>query len=97
MVASNFRSYQKGTLQGFFSLLLDSGLQIEGMTLHEKDGKSWVGFPARQYEENGETKWQALLRIPDDKRWRIFQEQAKAAVGKVRNGGGEEGDGELPF
>jgi hypothetical protein len=96
MIASNFRVYQKGTLQGFFSLLLDSGLEIQGCTLHEKDGKSWVSFPARQYEENGETKWQVLLRIPDDRRWKLFQEQAKAAVAKVRNNG-EEPDEGVPF
>jgi hypothetical protein len=97
MIASNFRPYQKGTLQGFFSLLLGSGLEIHGMTLHEKDGKNWVGFPAKQYEEDGQTKWQALIRIPDEKRWKRFQTLAQEAVAKIRGNGGEGDAGDVPF
>ena len=92
MKVLNWKPLQKGTLLGFFDLLLDSGLQIDGMSLHEKDGKRWVSFPSRPYQGgNGETKCQAILRVPDAKRWQVFQKLAKAAVDKARkNGGGKE-------
>jgi hypothetical protein len=77
----HWKAYEKGTLQGFFELALDSGLSIRGMTYHSKgDGKRWVSFPSKPYEDNGETKYQALLHIPDDARWKKFQQMALAAL-----------------
>jgi hypothetical protein len=67
------------------------------MTYHSKDGKSWVSFPARPYEgEDGTTKYQSILRLPDEKRWRKFQALAQEAVAKIREDG-EEPEGEVPF
>jgi hypothetical protein len=96
--ALNWKSHQKGTLLGFFDLLLDSGLEVRGMTCHQKDGKSWVSFPAKPYEaEDGSTRYQSILRIPDDRRWKSFQEKAREAVAKIRKNGGEEGSGDVSF
>ena len=43
------------------------GLQINGCTYHEKNGKKWIGLPARPYEdENGKTTWALILKFDDD-------------------------------
>ena len=98
MQASEWRPYERGTLKGFFNLLLDSGLEIQSMTYHTKDGNSWVSFPAKPYEtEDGSTKYQSILRIPDEKRWRAFQKLAQEAVENIRRNGQEEEGGEVPF
>jgi hypothetical protein len=47
MIARDFRMVEKNTLKGFFTLELDSGLILHECALHEKDGKPWVGLPAK--------------------------------------------------
>jgi hypothetical protein len=47
MRASDWRPYASGTLVGFFDLLLPSGLKLNDCTLHERDGKRWVGLPGK--------------------------------------------------
>lgn len=87
MKVVNFKEYQKGALQGFFELELPSGLNVRGMTYHVKeDGKRWVGFPSKPYEdEDGETKYQNLVYIPDDAKWKKFQALALKALDVVLN------------
>jgi hypothetical protein len=97
MKVTGWKANEKGTLRGFFSLLLDSGLQIDGMSYHEKEGKTWVSFPSRPYQgDDGSTKWQSILRIPEDARWRQFQVKAQVALEEARKSNGEP-DGEVPF
>lgn len=98
MKVINWKSYEKGTLQGFFELALDTGMKIRGMTYHVKNGKRWVAFPSKPYEdEDGETKYQNILYIPDDARWRKFQHLALQAVDAhlAANKGDDPGD--IPF
>jgi hypothetical protein len=79
-----FRPYQKNTLRGFADLELGrTGIIIRDCTLHEKNGKEWVGFPARSYEtKTGETAWQPIIEFAPgaDEARRQFQEQAVSAV-----------------
>jgi hypothetical protein len=96
MKATSFKQYQKGTLQGFFELHLDSGLSIRGMTYHRKDDKRWVAFPSKPYEDkDGETKYQNILYIPDESRWTKFQTLALRALDEVLNE--EEVTEDIPF
>jgi hypothetical protein len=96
MQVTNFKKYEKGTLQGFFELHLDSGLSIRGMTYHTKGGKSWVAFPSRPFEDkDGEAKYQSILYIPDENRWREFQSLALRALDEVLNK--EEAAKDIPF
>jgi hypothetical protein len=61
------------------------------MAVHEKDGRGWVSFPSRQYkDESGETKYQPILRIEDEAKYRSFQRQALAAVEAVMGEGESE-------
>ena len=43
----DFKPFSKNTLLGFFDLELDSGLILSGCALHEKNGKRWIGLPAK--------------------------------------------------
>ena len=46
-IASDWRPHSSGSLQGFFSLLLPSGLRINDCALHERDGERWVSLPGK--------------------------------------------------
>ena len=98
MKVMSFTKYEKGTLQGFFELALDSGLNIRGMTYHVKNGKRWTAFPAKPYEdENGETKLQSILHIPDDNRWKKFQQLALEALDTHFATNRQDDPGDIPF
>jgi hypothetical protein len=61
-----FRRFEKNTLKGFADLELTRvGLVLRDCTWHESHGHEWVGFPGRKYEQNGETKWQALIEFAE--------------------------------
>jgi hypothetical protein len=82
-----FRPYQKNTLQGFADLhLVRTGLIIKDCCFHEKNGKHWIGFPARPYQsQEGTTLWSPLIEFTGDGRARAqFQQQAVAAVLAVK-------------
>lgn len=45
-----------------------------------------MAFPAKSYEdENGDTKWQGIVKIPDENRWKKFQNLALKALDEVLN------------
>jgi hypothetical protein len=84
-----FRAYEKNTLRGFADLELTRvGLVLHDCTWHEKDGKEWVGFPARSYEtKDGTTAWQPLIEFAEgakDAREQ-FREQAIEAIHAAAN------------
>ena len=98
MEVKNYHAYEKGTLRGFFELALDSGLLVKGMTYHQKNSKRWVAFPSKPYEDDaGETKWQNILAIPDEQRWRRFQQLALAALDAHFATHREDELGDIPF
>jgi hypothetical protein len=66
-----FRAYEKNTLKGFADLELTRvGLVLHDCTWHRHvDGKEWVGFPARSYQDkDGKTQWQALIEFAESAR-----------------------------
>ena len=78
---------RKEHAQGICDLeLTHTGLVIRDCTWHEKDGKEWVGLPARSYtDQNGNTQWQALTEVAKDAREarEQFRKQALAAIHAV--------------
>jgi hypothetical protein len=82
IAAAAFRPHEKNTLKGFASLALgSSGLLVHECPVHCKNGKWWVAFPARPYEDNdGAQHWQPLLEFGDAASRGRFQEQAIAAL-----------------
>jgi hypothetical protein len=70
-------------LRGFADLELSRiGIIIRDCTWHEKNGKEWVGFPARPYEKDGTTSWSPIVEFAEGAREARsqFQEHALAAV-----------------
>jgi hypothetical protein len=55
--------------------------------VHEKDGKEWIGFPARKYDQNGKEQWQVLIEFAAGakKAREQFREQAIEAIHAVAN------------
>jgi hypothetical protein len=85
----SFREYKKNTLQGFLNLRLTTiKLQINGVCLHEKNGKRWLSLPARPYEkkEGGGTAWAIMLEFYDRSAQERFQEMALQALAMYLQG-----------
>jgi hypothetical protein len=50
----SFRSFQRNTLFGFAEILVEEiGLRIKDVTVFEKNGKRWVGLPAKPQLKDG--------------------------------------------
>jgi hypothetical protein len=48
ITASDWRPQLQNTLQGFLTLTLSpSGIVLRECSLHEKDGKRWIGLPSK--------------------------------------------------
>jgi hypothetical protein len=81
---TKFRPFQKNTLRGFVSLELTRvGLAINDCTLHENNGKKWIGLPARPYQgQDGSTKWTPVVEFIAGARHEAddFQRQALDAI-----------------
>jgi hypothetical protein len=78
------KKLDKNTLRGSFALTAGQ-LKIEGFTFHVKNGKSWIGFPSRQYidQESGETKYYPIIHIEDKDRYWKFQDWCKDQLADV--------------
>lgn len=52
MRIENFKQINKGALVAKFDVIIEQwALTIRECTLFAKDGRQWVGFPARQYKD----------------------------------------------
>jgi hypothetical protein len=62
----NARPLVKNTLRGFFDVELPSGLKLNGCTLHQKDGRCWIGLPSREWTRpDGAKSYVPIVEIPD--------------------------------
>ena len=80
----NFRPVNKNTLRGFFNLNIGV-LEIRDMSLHEKNDKKWVNFPAKPYTDKGSgtIKYSSIVRLRDDAEYWRFQRWAVSEVKKI--------------
>lgn len=88
MEVINFRPHDKGALKGFFDLKMEGwgNLIIRGMQLFQKGDRSWVNFPSKEIEKDGEKQWFALLRFEDKEIDKRFNDQAtKEALMALKN------------
>jgi hypothetical protein len=85
---TNWRPFQKNTLQGFFSLTLPSGMTINDCTFHVKkfpdstlNEAKWIGLPGKPYTKpDKSTSWTPVVEISDRDIRDHFQATAVAAV-----------------
>ncbi len=82
MEIKKFRKYEKGMLRGFFEVELPSGMCVRDLTLHQTDdGRRWVGYPSKPYEDDeGNTKYQNQIYFPDKKVHHQFQQRVLSAL-----------------
>lgn len=59
----SFNSYRKNTLEGFLVVrLIESGLEIRDIALHQKNGNRWLQLPAKPYrKKDGGKGWSYIL------------------------------------
>ena len=58
------KAFTKNTLIAFVDFtILEVGLTIKGSTIHEKEGKRWVGMPAREYTTEEGRKWVPVIEF----------------------------------
>jgi hypothetical protein len=85
-----FRAFSRNTLQGFVTLAVWPFV-IDDCTLHDKEGKRWVSFPARSYTDTeGKLRWVSWLGIREKSEFFRFQKAALAAIDAFRAAPGEE-------
>ena len=64
MKLTNPKRIGKNTLVGVFDLEMPSGLKINGVMLHEKNGKRWVQFPSKEWlTPDGEKRYLPLIEF----------------------------------
>jgi DNA-binding cell septation regulator SpoVG len=57
-----FKAHSKNSLVGFADVtLVDVGLAIKGVGVHERDGSRWIALPSRSYTSGTEVKWTPVL------------------------------------
>ena len=80
---SDWKPYQKNTLQGFFTATLPSGLVLHDLMLHERNGKRWISFPSRGWKNaEGEQQWSPYVEFADRAAADRFRDQTLAALDK---------------
>ncbi|MFO7745451.1 MAG: hypothetical protein R6V36_08710 [Psychroflexus sp.] len=80
---TKYTRINKGSCLGLATLFIDKwGVEITGISLHQKNGKRWISFPAKQYEKDGQTKYMPYFRFPDKNLYERFCAMAKEAIEK---------------
>ena len=93
-----YKAFEKGTLRAFFTIYIPEWhLEIRDLALHEKNGKRWANLPAKQYQDQDETKYMPLVKIDDDVRDRFQEAVLKAVQEHLIAKGDEPTDSEIPF
>ena len=79
-----YKSVHKGTLLGYADLYIPkTGLEIYGCSLYQKDGKRWINFPSKEYQDEvGQKKFAPMLRFRDKAHMEGFTKIAKEAIEK---------------
>ena len=95
----SFRKFEKNSLRGFLVIYMTNiGLEIRDATVHEKDGKRWIGLPAKPYQdESGNTKYSHIIKFTDKAKWSLFQDLALKALDKYRIEKGDQPSDDTPF
>lgn len=85
---TKFNKYEHGHLLGFADIEIAAwGVYIRGCKVFRKGENEWVTLPSREYEDNGETKYQSLVGFKEkgvydrfkkalDKAWMDFKATA---------------------
>jgi hypothetical protein len=101
IVASDWRPVERNTLRGFCTLTLDpSGVVLHECSVHERDGKRWVGLPGKPQLDaegrhridpaTGKKAWAPIVEITGKAERERFQKAAVAAIDRLIGAGGDQ-------
>tara|TARA_B100000315_G_C14590513_1_gene595504 strand:+ start:4790 stop:5086 length:297 start_codon:yes stop_codon:yes gene_type:complete len=84
----NYQEYEKNTLRGFITVQLqNTGLEIQGILHHKKDGKEWIYMPSRSYSVNGQQKHSEVIKFVDKNKAKAFQREVLDALREYQANG----------
>lgn len=83
LAVSDYKEVNKGALKARFTLYFPAlKMMIRDCTHMQSGGKEWVGFPSRQYEQDGQRKYFSYIMFAKDAR-DGFQHAALEAIKKA--------------
>jgi DNA-binding cell septation regulator SpoVG len=75
--------YEKRTLKAFLDFTFtDIGMRINGAMIHEKDGRRWIGMPAREYQTNEGRAWSPVVDFSSKKARAAVNDSVLAAYNR---------------
>ena len=81
--------YEKRTLKAFLDFTFTNiGVRINGAMIHEKDGKRWVGMPAREYSTNEGRAWSPVVDFSSKEARAAINSSVLAAYDRYNAAGG---------
>ncbi len=81
ITVSNWKPQEHGSLRGFLTLTLPSGLIIRNCQLLEAGGKRWVGLPSRRYlMADGRVHYEPIIEFATRNAHRNFERAALDVV-----------------
>jgi hypothetical protein len=87
---------QGRTLQALLRVVLvDVGIEIRDIGLHESDGKRWVVMPRRKIVSQGDYRFLTFVLFQDQKDFQIFSQHVLDAVARHKGGNGNGGSGSV--
>lgn len=83
----SFRAHSKNTLEGFATVRMTQiGLEIRDITVHSKDGKRWLGLPAKPYKKpDGSDGWSYIIDFYDRETADKFRDATLKALDAYRS------------
>ena len=96
ITAADWHGMVRGTLQGFLTLRLPSGMELRECSYHRQGDKRWIGLPGKpQIDQAGRHRvdpstgkrlYVPTVAIPDPERRNRFQQMALDAVDRMLGG-----------
>ena len=61
---SDWKSFTKNTLRGFFTVTTPGGIILHNCSLHVKNSSRWIGMPSQRYtNKDGETSYVPIVEF----------------------------------
>jgi hypothetical protein len=81
ITVSNWKPLKNGSLRGFLTVILPSGLTIHHCQLLEVGGRRWIGLPSRRFlVADGSIKYELRVEFTTRRALQNFREAALRAV-----------------
>jgi hypothetical protein len=81
----NYKPMSKNSLRGLFDVNLGGRFLVKGWTHHEKNGKEWVGPPAKPCaDKDGKQQWSPIIEFLSSDARDNFRKWAIGEIEKLR-------------